>query len=87
MYGLLRSDLVFNKFQTKFIQIPNIVKLRDLFNVLVNSWISLRNIKRGPGNSNCNGLIHHHPPTIQLCKLLIKERVRGRSDDSQVNVR
>ena len=27
--------------------------------LLVNSWISLRNIKRGPWDRVCNGLIHH----------------------------
>ena len=36
-----------------------IVKLRVLSNVLVNSWISLRKVKRGPWDRVCNGLAHH----------------------------
>ena len=44
--------------------VHNIVKLRVLSNSLVYSWISLRNVKRGPWDRVCDGLIHPPPDTF-----------------------
>ena len=52
---------------------PYIVKLMVLSHsrILFNSWISLRNVKRGPWDRVWNGLIHHHQATLFRLKLLI----------------
>ena len=57
LYGFKGSSIVVSSLPG----IPNKCFCQAQGPLLVNSWISLRNVKRGPCYSVCNGLGHHIP--------------------------